>query len=101
MISFNASVPTFNPEPFPIAEKFLIAPFWADVDTRGTGEVYFKESTDQTLLTSGRKIILRDQETGLTGFRPRWLLIATWYRVGYFDNHSDLVIYLIVIQLAT
>ena len=93
MISFTAPVPTFTPESFPIAGRFLIAPFWADVDTRGTGEVYFKETVNRTLLTLARKVIQRatHQAAGLSSFRPRWLLIATWYQVGYFSSHTDKV----------
>ena len=94
MISFTAPVPTFTPEPFPIANRYLIAPFWADVDTRGTGDIYFKETVNHTLLTRARNVIRRatHQVVGLSRFRPKWLLIATWYRVGHFDNHTDQVI---------
>ena len=94
MISFTAPVPTFTPEPFPIANRFLIAPFWADVDTRGTGEIYFKETTNDTLLILARSVIRHatHQVAGLSRFRPRWLLIATWYQVGYFSSHTDQVI---------
>ena len=93
IISFTAAVPTFTPEPFPIKDRFLIAPFWADVDTRGTGEVYFKETTNATLLDLARKVIQRaaHQVAGLSRFKPKWLLIATWYQVGYFSSHTDRV----------
>ena len=94
MISFTAPVPAFTPELFPIANRFLIAPFWADIDTRRTGEIYFKETVNGTLLTKARNVIRRatHQVAGLSRFRPRWLFIATWYRVGYFDSHTDQVI---------
>ena len=94
MISFTAPVPTFTPEPFPISDRFLIAPFWADVDTRGTGEIYFKETIDNQLLILARNVIRRatHQVARLSRFRPKWLLIATWYRVGYFSSHTDQVI---------
>ena len=36
-ITFAGAVGTFTPSPFPIASQPMIAPFWADVDTRGTG----------------------------------------------------------------
>ena len=94
MISFTAAVPTFTPEPFPLAGRFMITPFWADIDTRGTGEVYFKETTDDTLLILANNVIQRatHEVAGIPRFRPRWLLTATWYRVGYFNNHTDQVI---------
>ena len=79
----------------------MIAPFWADVDTRGTGEIYVKETTNITLLTLARKVILRatHQVTGLSRFIPRWILIATWYQVGYYNSHTDLVILEIVFAI--
>ena len=93
MISFTAPVPIFTPEPFPIPGRYLIAPFWADVDTRGTGEVYFRETTNITLLTLARNVIRRatHQVAGLSRIQPKWMLIATWFEVGYFSNHTDLV----------
>ena len=94
MISFIAPVPTFTPEPFPIADRFLIAPFWADVDTRGIGEVYFKESRNETLLNKANEIIQKStsQSRGLSRYEPTWILIATWFKVGYFSSHTDKVV---------
>jgi hypothetical protein len=34
-ITLNNAVPTFTPVPFPITNNPMIAPWWADVDTRG------------------------------------------------------------------
>src|SRR3972149_822712 len=36
-ITFNAPVYNYTPLPFPIAAQPMIAPYWADVDTRGGG----------------------------------------------------------------
>ena len=36
-ITFNQSVGSFTPTPFPVTAQPMIAPFWADVDTRCTG----------------------------------------------------------------
>ena len=86
-------MPIYTPVPFPIAGRFLIAPFWADVDTTGTGDVYFMETEDPNLLEDAKEIILRStsQAVGLSRFEPRWMLIATWFRVGYFSSHTDKV----------
>ena len=109
MISFTAQVPTFTPEPFPINDRFLIAPYWADVDTRGTGEVYFKEVTEDdtisnALFPKADDIIQSSttQSRGLSRFRPTWMLIATWHEVGYFSSHTDkvrLLVHLIIFLL--
>ena len=67
----------------------IIAPYWADVDTRGTGTVYYRESTDPNLLGRAASQI---QGTVATSFMPSHLFIATWDAVGYFNNRTDKVI---------
>lgn len=41
-ISFVNSYGTFSSSSFPDPSYIMVAPFWADVDTRGTGSVYYK-----------------------------------------------------------
>ena len=93
MISFNSPYPTFNPAPFPIPNRYLIAPFLSDVDTRGIGEIYLKETTDPSLLQITNNIIHRAtyQVMRVPHFNPQWLLIATWYNVGHYNNGTDKV----------
>jgi len=69
-ITFNGPVGTFTPSPFPIGSQPMIAPFWADVDTRGTGSGIPPENRIYLSQTSGR-------------------LVITWYRVGYYSNRID------------
>ena len=50
-ISFQIAVSQYTPDPFPLnGSRALIAPFWADVDTTGTGDVWYHKSTNTTLL---------------------------------------------------
>lgn len=80
-ITFNAPVSSFTPTAFPISSQPMIAPFWADVDTRCTncGNVYFGAVNDQTTivtwndvgffpsdasLTNNFQLVLRDQGAG-------------------------------------
>ena len=62
-ISFGASYGTFSSNPFPDATYVMVAPFWADVDTRGTGEVWYKVT-------------------------PTYAIIR-WHNVGYFSSQTD------------
>ncbi|MBX3246469.1 MAG: hypothetical protein KF901_04735 [Myxococcales bacterium] len=80
-ISFSGQVPTFTPRAFPVADQPMIAPFWADVDIRGTA------------------CAERDGGTGYAGDCQNpsengvwWHLdaatrrvIVTWDRVGYYQ----------------
>lgn len=36
-ITFSGPLPTYTPDAFPVASRPMIAPFWADVDTRTSG----------------------------------------------------------------
>ncbi len=68
-ITFRDAVPTFTPDPFPVADQPMIAPWWADVDTRGGGQ-------------PARNNICFHVE--------RNRVVVTWNNVGYFSTHDDL-----------
>ena len=65
-VSINNPYATFTANSFPDPTYTMIAPFWADVDTRGalSGIVYYQ-------LTNTH-------------------LIVQWENVGYFSSHDDL-----------
>ncbi len=74
-ITFGASYFPYVPTGFPSATvPPMIAPFWADVDTRNvvTGTVWYK--------------IIDSNNGGLPD-----TLIVTWDNVGYFNQHADLL----------
>lgn len=62
-VSFGTSYGTFSASAFPSASYVMVAPFWGDVDTRGTGSVYYK-------------------------ITPTAIYI-NWVAVGYFSQHTD------------
>ena len=68
-ITFRGAVGQFTPTAFPIADQPMIAPFWADVDTRGGGR-------------PGRNGVYWDVREGQ--------VTVTWHNVGYFSSHNDL-----------
>ena len=47
----------YTPQEFPLDNFPLIAPFWADVDTRGTGEVWYRNTTNETFKDSVKELI--------------------------------------------
>ena len=91
VISLNASVPQLTFEPFPLNET-LIAPYWADADTRDSGNVWYRETNDTELLDRARMEIqsafsnANQQTSNITH-----LFIATWDAVGYFELNRDKV----------
>ena len=92
-ISFEYAITQFTPNAFPLSSsRTLIAPFWADVDTRGTGDVWYHNSTDADLLNRASKEIRNAFPTqAAAGFTATDLFIATWNRVGYYHSRIDLV----------
>lgn len=66
-ISFGTPYGTFTASPFPNTSFQMIAPFWADVDTRGplSGLVYYKITPTA--------------------------MIVKWENVGYYASHDNLL----------
>ncbi len=66
-ITFNGPVGSYTPTPFPISAQPMIAPFWADVDTRCTtcGAVYVASPNANTV-------------------------VVTWNDVGFYQSNSTL-----------
>ena len=91
MVSFGQPFYTFTPRPFPLnAGIQLVAPYWADADTRAIGTVYFRETNDREILNRAENDI-RTFTNNQTNFVPSLVFIATWDGVGYYSNNSDLV----------
>ena len=80
-LSPDLSVPSLH-KPSPLSGDLqLIAPYWADVDTRGTGSVWYRQTTDTQLLARARDEI-RAAFINQGSFNPTSLFIATWDHVG-------------------
>ena len=95
MISFDSPISSHTPEPFPISgSHFLLSPFWADVDTRPSngGFVYYRQTTNSSLLSSAGEHIRTAFPLDFQTFTPTFLFIATWDHVGYYDSHTDKVV---------
>ena len=94
MVSFDAPVPGYTPQSFPISgSRVLLSPYWGDVDTRPDpdgGFVYYRNTTDSTLLTKAMNQV-RTLFPAFANFTPTFLFIATWDHVGYFNQHTDKV----------
>ncbi|XP_022531192.2 sushi, nidogen and EGF-like domain-containing protein 1 [Astyanax mexicanus] len=88
LVSFLREVSQFTPVAFPIAgDRRVVAPFWADVDNRQAGKVFYRESKDPAILKrSTEDIHLYFPEFPL--FSATWVLVATWHQVTYFGGSS-------------
>ena len=68
----------------------VIAPYWADVDTRGTGQIFYRQSTDPSLLARASSEIKAAYPL-LQNVAITHLFIATWDAVSYFSRKIDKV----------
>lgn len=62
-VTFDVPYSTFSAVGFPSASYVMVAPFWADIDTRGIGEVWYKVSPTS--------------------------VHVTWENCGYYSMHTD------------
>ncbi|XP_061188889.1 protein mesh-like [Saccostrea echinata] len=84
VISFLRTVSTYTPNPFPLdGDRRLVAIFWADVDTREGGTVWYRESTNQTILNRATNEV-RKYFPQFFRFQATWVFIATWDNVAFY-----------------
>ncbi|XP_062902209.1 sushi, nidogen and EGF-like domain-containing protein 1 isoform X3 [Mobula hypostoma] len=88
IISFLKEVSQFTPVAFPISnDRRVVAAFWADVDNRRAGDVFYRETKDPAILQSAtndiRKYFPEHKE-----FTTQWAFVATWYKVTFFGGSS-------------
>ena len=83
---------------FPITGSLLIAPFWDDVDIRSFGNIYYRQTSNATLLRRARDQ-LQESLPSSGNFIPSILFIATWDTVPGFSAGSRVGFLLYVIFL--
>ncbi|CAB4011539.1 coiled-coil domain-containing 47-like, partial [Paramuricea clavata] len=87
--SIKMEVSQYTPDPFPLgSNRRIIAPFWADVDTRNGGVVYYRETQDLAIRTRVseeiRKYFVRQRR-----FSAKWVLIVSWLNVARYGGTSS------------
>ncbi|XP_031431396.1 sushi, nidogen and EGF-like domain-containing protein 1 isoform X2 [Clupea harengus] len=88
LVSFLREVSQFTPVAFPIAgDRRVVAPFWADVDNRRAGSVFYRESKDPAILQRATDDI-RGYFPEFQEFTSSWVLIATWHEVTFFGGSA-------------
>ncbi|XP_053355426.1 sushi, nidogen and EGF-like domain-containing protein 1 isoform X2 [Clarias gariepinus] len=86
LVSFLREVSQFTPVAFPIAgDRRVVAPFWADIDNRHAGKVFYRESKDPKILKRATEDI-HHYFPEFPTFTATWVLIATWHKVTFFGG---------------
>jgi hypothetical protein len=93
-ISFDGIMTAITPQPFPVSgSPPFLAAYWGGVDNGAfsVGAVYYRATTNTALLNrASAHITAQFTQAGRT-FQATRLFIATWERVGYYEEHTDLV----------
>uniref|UniRef100_A0A671W0Q0 Sushi, nidogen and EGF like domains 1 n=1 Tax=Sparus aurata TaxID=8175 RepID=A0A671W0Q0_SPAAU len=88
LVSFLREVSQFTPVAFPIAgDRRVVAPFWADVDNRRAGKVFYRESREPSILNRASGDV-RTYFSEFPNFNATWVLISTWLQVTFFGGNS-------------
>ncbi|PIN93177.1 hypothetical protein AB205_0035040 [Aquarana catesbeiana] len=90
LLSFASSISQFTPQALPVSfgNPFL-AIFWADVYNELAGDIYYRESTDPSLLSRATSDIRTYFHA--MNFTAQWVFVATWHRVAYFGSSTNKV----------
>ncbi|XP_042296376.1 alpha-tectorin-like isoform X3 [Sceloporus undulatus] len=90
VVSFGVNVSQYTPDPFPLdGGTPFVAPYWADVNNVIGGDVLWRQTQDQAMLSRcTADINLNFPEIPFTA---TWTLIATWDHVAYFGSVSNKV----------
>jgi hypothetical protein len=67
----------------------MIIPFWADVDTTNGGNVYYRETTDSSLLEKAKQEVIRAFPGTSNNLSLEWLFIVTWDNVAFFGSQNN------------
>lgn len=88
LVSFLREVSQFTPVAFPIAgDRRAVAPFWADVDNRRAGRVFYRESQEPSILRRAAGDV-RMYFSEFPNFNATWVLVSTWHQVTFFGGNS-------------
>ncbi|KAL3211186.1 hypothetical protein MRX96_000866 [Rhipicephalus microplus] len=87
IVSFLTEVPIFFSAPFPLTYP-IMAPLYSDVDVRGVGRIFYRETQEPSLLARFEQAVGAHFASGST-FRARSLFVATWEGVGHYERKTD------------
>ena len=87
-LSFGERLQSYSGERLSMVTTALVAPFWADVDTREIGEVFYRQ-TKESIYVAMVKNDIDGRFENAHGFGPSILFIATWNSVSYSNKNTD------------
>ena len=88
--TFLRHLPVEFPSPFPeVYTNYILAPFWADVDIRLIGAIYYET---HTMAVNGSRDLLNRVSSFITfktgeEFQGNWMIVALWDDVHPYNGN--------------
>uniref|UniRef100_A0A914V6F4 Sushi, nidogen and EGF-like domain-containing protein 1 n=1 Tax=Plectus sambesii TaxID=2011161 RepID=A0A914V6F4_9BILA len=85
-ISFVAAISTYTPACKAVtSDHRMIEPFWGDIDIRFTGDIFYRESFDTSVL---RKAIseVASAFPDSQNVQLKWVYVITWFNVTFYPG---------------
>lgn len=81
-VTFDTALRQYISLAFPInGSHKMIAPFWTDIDTTRGGYLWYRTTTDFSILQNGTNNI-RTVFPSLVTFSATWMMVVTWEDVA-------------------
>lgn len=88
-MTFDTPLSQYTSQAFPInGSHKIIAPFWTDIDTRKGGYLWYRTTTEHTVLQRGTNKI-RSLFPELPNFSATWMMVVTWEDVAAYGCSSS------------
>ena len=88
-VSFNKPIDKYTPTCAALSDdEAMISPFWADVDLRVRGQVFFRQTRDAAVLTKAHEDILKAFPDIGTTDAMKWAMVVSWVNVPFYDDQA-------------
>ncbi|XP_065664378.1 protein mesh-like [Hydra vulgaris] len=84
ILSFGAGYTSYSPSPFPLIEMHAVAAYWTDSDPSKGGRVFYRETTNRTVLGKISQEI-KFRLINYNTFNAEWALVVTYDQVPPFS----------------
>ena len=85
-----AKLTSLPPAAFPLSgNRRLVAPFWADVDIRKNGQVFYRENASDPRLLQQATVDVTNTFVDHRKFKATWVFVVTWYEVPFFGASGN------------
>uniref|UniRef100_K1PT21 Sushi, nidogen and EGF-like domain-containing protein 1 n=1 Tax=Magallana gigas TaxID=29159 RepID=K1PT21_MAGGI len=91
-VTFDTELTQYTAQAFPInGSHKMIAAFWTDIDTDPGGSLWYRTSTDSSILQLGTNII-RTTFPSFVTFSATWMMVVTWEEVAAYGCSNTSII---------